>query len=55
MTVQGRAEFVPEAALRQVLVERFHAKYDPDIARLWANRVMFRIAPSRVRSWGLGV
>ncbi len=40
------------------LAERFHAKY-PGLARLWggrampANRVMFRITPARVRSWGL--
>jgi len=57
--VQGRVAFLPDGAERRTLVERFHARYDPDLARLWgghampANRVMFRIAPARVRTWGL--
>ena len=60
VTVRGRAEFLPEGPERRALVERFHAKYDPDLARLWGgqamppNRVMFRIVPDRVRRWGLG-
>jgi PPOX class probable F420-dependent enzyme len=59
VTVQGRARFLPDGAERRVLVDRFHAKYDPHLARLWGgrdmppNRVMFRIVPERVRSWGL--
>ena len=59
VTVQGRAEFLPEGPERRALVERFHDKYGR-LERLWsakampANRVMFRIVPSRVRSWGLG-
>src|SRR3989442_12463436 len=59
VTVQGRAEFLPDSPERQALAERFHEKY-PRLEHLWngkampANRVMFRIAPSRVRSWGLG-
>jgi len=58
--VQGRAEFLADGAERRALVERFHARYTPDLARLWKgramppDRVMFRIVPSRVRSWGLG-
>ena len=58
--VQGRAEFLPDGAERRALAERFHARYTPDLARLWKgramppDRVMFRIVPSRVRSWGLG-
>ena len=58
--VQGRAEFLADSSERRRLVERFHAKYDPDLARLWngpampPNRVMFRIVPARVRAWGLG-
>ena len=58
--VQGRAEFLPDGAERRALAERFHARYPPDLARLWKgramppDRVMFRIVPSRVRSWGLG-
>jgi PPOX class probable F420-dependent enzyme len=57
--VQGRAEFLPDSPERRALAERFHAKYRPDLERLWggrampANRVMFRIVPERVRSWGL--
>ena len=60
VTVQGRVTFLSDSLERTALVERFHAKYDPDLARLWGgqamppNRVMFRIVPERVRSWGLG-
>ena len=56
--VQGRAEFLADGPERRALVERFHAKYS-GLARLWggrampANRVMFRVVPVRVRSWGL--
>jgi PPOX class probable F420-dependent enzyme len=59
VTVQGRAEFLDDGAERRTLIERFHAKYRR-LERLWngrampANRVMFRITPARVRSWGLG-
>ena len=57
VTVRGHVEFLPDGPERRALVDRFHAKYDPDLARLWggqampANRVMFRIVPERVRSW----
>src|SRR5262245_469485 len=59
VTVQGRAEFLDDGAERRELIDRFHAKYR-GLERLWngrampANRVMFRITPARVRSWGLG-
>ena len=59
VTVQGRAEFLSDTSQRRALVERFHEKYRR-LERLWngttmpASRVMFRIVPSRVRSWGLG-
>jgi len=59
VTVQGRAEFLAEGPERRALIERFHEKYR-GLVRLWggktmpANRVMFSIVPSRVRSWGLG-
>ena len=59
VTVQGRSEFLEDGAERRALVGRFHAKYR-GLERLWAgkampaNRVMFKIVPSRVRSWGLG-
>lgn len=57
--VQGRVEFLPDGIERRALVERFHARYAPDLSRLWngrampPNRVMFRIVPTQVRSWGL--
>lgn len=59
VSVQGRVEFLADGPERRALVERFHARY-PGLQRLWGglamppNRVMFRIAPARVRSWGLG-
>jgi PPOX class probable F420-dependent enzyme len=58
VSLQGRAEFLEDGPERRALVERFHARY-PGLARLWggrampADRVMFRIVPARVRSWGL--
>jgi PPOX class probable F420-dependent enzyme len=58
VTMTGKAEFLADGSERRALAERFHAKY-PGLARLWAgrampaNRVMFRITPARVRSWGL--
>jgi PPOX class probable F420-dependent enzyme len=58
VTVIGRVEFLEDGPERRALADRFHAKY-PGLAKLWggrtmpANRVMFRIAPARVRSWGL--
>ena len=57
--VLGRAEFLDNGPARRALAERFHEKY-PRLATLWgarampANRVMFRIASERVKSWGLG-
>jgi PPOX class probable F420-dependent enzyme len=58
VTVAGRAEFLPDGGERRGLIERFHAKY-PRLSALWggrampANRVMFKITPQRVKSWGL--
>ena len=58
VTVLGRAEFLADGPARRTLAERFHEKY-PGLASLWgarampANRVMFRIVPERVKSWGL--
>jgi PPOX class probable F420-dependent enzyme len=58
VTVLGKAEFLADGPDRRALVERFHAKY-PRLERLWggrampSNRVMFRIVPAHVRSWGL--
>jgi PPOX class probable F420-dependent enzyme len=59
VSVRGRAEFLPEGSARRALAERFLAKYHPRLERLWggrvmpSNRVMFRIVPEHVRSWGL--
>ena len=58
VTVLGRAEFLADGPERLALIERFHQKY-PRLESLWggrampSNRVMFRIAPERVKSWGL--
>jgi PPOX class probable F420-dependent enzyme len=59
VTVQGRAEFLPDGPERRALAARFVTKYDPRLERLWSgrqmppDRVMFRIVPTHVRSWGL--
>ena len=58
VTIQGRVEFLPDGPERRALVDRFHTKY-PELQHHWkgrpmpANRVMFRIVPARVKSWGL--
>ena len=60
VTLRGRAQFVPDSPERRDIVDRFLEKYHPRLERLWgartmpANRVLFRIAPRHVRSWGLG-
>jgi PPOX class probable F420-dependent enzyme len=59
VAVHGRAEFLADGPERRALAERFAAKYHPYLERRWggrampADRVMFRIVPTRVRSWGL--
>ena len=59
VSVHGRAEFLSDGAERRALVDRFLKKYHPNLERRWggrampADRVMFRVVPSRVRSWGL--
>ncbi|HUF93046.1 MAG TPA: pyridoxamine 5'-phosphate oxidase family protein [Candidatus Limnocylindria bacterium] len=58
VAVQGRVQFLDDGAERRALVDRFHGKY-PRLKDLWRghampdSRVMFRIVPARVRSWGL--
>ena len=60
VSVRGRAEILDESPERRAFVEAFLAKYHPRLERLWgarampSNRIMFKIAPSHVRSWGLG-
>lgn len=57
--VRGRAAVLPESEARRGLVEGLLAKYHPDLERRWggralpADRVLFRIVPEHVRSWGL--
>ena len=59
VTIQGQALFVDDPAQRHPIVEQLLSKYDPDLARLWGgramppNRVLFRIVPERIRTWGL--
>jgi nitroimidazol reductase NimA-like FMN-containing flavoprotein (pyridoxamine 5'-phosphate oxidase superfamily) len=58
VVVQGRAEFLEDGPARRALVERFLAKYHPQLEEYWGgrvmppNRVMFRIVP--VEGAGLG-
>ena len=60
VSVRGRAELLDESRERRAFVEAILAKYHPRLERLWgarampSNRIMFKIAPSHVRSWGLG-
>jgi PPOX class probable F420-dependent enzyme len=60
LSVRGRAEILDDSPERRAFVEAFLAKYHPRLERLWGaramppNRIMFKIAPSHVRSWGLG-
>jgi PPOX class probable F420-dependent enzyme len=59
VAIQGRAEFVDDPGQQRPIVEQLLQKYDPDLAQLWGgramppNRVLFRIVPRKVRSWGL--
>jgi PPOX class probable F420-dependent enzyme len=59
VAVRGRAEFLEDSPERRRLVERFLVKYQPQLEKYWngrtmpPNRVMFRIVPQHVRSWGL--
>ena len=58
VAVRGRVEFLADGPERRALVDLFHAKY-PELQHHWkgrampSNRVMFRILPDRVRTWGL--
>lgn len=61
VSLRGRATFLDDSPERRLIVDRFLAKYHPRLERLWngarnmpSNRAMFTIAPSHVRSWGLG-
>jgi len=59
VALRGRAEILPDGAERRALAERLLDKYQPHLERRWggrampADRVLFRIEPDTVRSWGL--
>jgi PPOX class probable F420-dependent enzyme len=60
VTIQGRAKFLSDTPERRSFADRFLTKYHPRLEKLWASRtmpptrVMFKITPSKVTSWGLG-
>jgi PPOX class probable F420-dependent enzyme len=60
VSVRGHAEILDDSPERRAFVEAFLSRYHPRLERLWgarampSNRIMFKIAPSHVRSWGLG-
>jgi PPOX class probable F420-dependent enzyme len=57
--IGGRAEFLPESPARRALVRALLDKYHPHLGRRWrgdtmpSDRVMFRIVPASVRTWGM--
>jgi PPOX class probable F420-dependent enzyme len=59
VTLQGRVEFLEHADAYQPVVARLLQKYDPHLATLWggttmpSNRIVFRMIPDKVHSWGL--
>jgi nitroimidazol reductase NimA-like FMN-containing flavoprotein (pyridoxamine 5'-phosphate oxidase superfamily) len=58
VAIRGRAEFLSDSPERRVLATRFLDKYHPHLERYWggrampADRVMFRVVPQQVRTWG---
>jgi PPOX class probable F420-dependent enzyme len=59
VAVRGRAEFLGDSPERHTLATRLLYKYQPHLEAYWsgrampANRVMFRVVPQQVRTWGL--
>ena len=59
VVVRGRAEFLSDSGERRAYVRALLEKYRPELGHLWggeempADRVLFRIVPSHVRSWNL--
>src|SRR5579864_6084030 len=57
--IGGRAEFVPDSPARRVLVRALLDKYAPNLGRRWGgdampvDRVMFRVVPAWVRTYGM--
>ncbi|MGH7397259.1 MAG: pyridoxamine 5'-phosphate oxidase family protein [Candidatus Rokuibacteriota bacterium] len=60
VSIRGRAQFLPDAAERRALATRLLDKYHPNLEQLWTgramppSRVMFRVTPEQVHTWGLG-
>jgi len=60
VAVRGRAEFLGDSPERRALATRILDKYHPHLEQYWsgraipADRVMFRVVPQQVRTWGLG-
>jgi len=60
VSVRGLARFLPDSPERGALATRLLDKYHPHLERLWSgramppNRVMFRVTPEHVHTWGLG-
>lgn len=58
VSIRGRAEFLGDTPERRALAARFLDKYHPHLERYWggrtmpADRVMFRVVPQQVRTWG---
>jgi len=59
VSVRGHARILGDSAERRALVGRLLERYHPRLERIWggrampSDRVMFRIVPGAVRSWGL--
>ena len=59
VAIRGRAEFLGDTPERRALATRLLDKYHPHLEQYWggrampADRVMFRVAPRQVRTWGL--
>ena len=59
VALRGRAQFLEDTAERRALVARIVDKYHPHLEGYWggrampADRVMFRVVPQQVRTWGL--
>jgi general stress protein 26 len=60
VAVRGRAELLGDSPERRALATRLLDKYHPHLENYWngrampTNRVMFRVVPQQVRTWGLG-
>jgi len=59
VAVRGRAVVLPDSGERAGLAGRLLDRYHPDLERRWAgrlmppDRVMFRVEPTHVLTWGL--